>query len=154
MLRRNLLTTLGLALAAPWSGLAARPPHVGFLSGDDEKGAASFVAAMLDGLQAAGYFESGTMTLDRVYANNAMDKVPSLVTELEHRGVDLIVTHAAATPIVVQDKERSVPVVYEFSADPIAIGIAKDLAHPLFNATGITLMKAELNSKRLEFCMK
>src|SRR5262249_40064181 len=42
------------------------------------------------------------------------------------------------------------PVVYEFSADPVAAGIATDLAHPLFNATGITLMKAELNSKRIE----
>ena len=28
-----------------------------------------------------------------------------------------------------------VPVVYEFSEDPIAIGIATDLAHLLFNAT-------------------
>jgi ABC-type uncharacterized transport system substrate-binding protein len=37
------------------------------------------------------------------------------------------------------------------SADPVATGIAADLAHPLFNATGVTLMKAELNSKRLEF---
>jgi putative ABC transport system substrate-binding protein len=43
-----------------------------------------------------------------------------------------------------------VPAVYEFSEDPIAVGLAKDLAHPLFNATGITLMRAELNGKRLE----
>jgi putative ABC transport system substrate-binding protein len=47
--------------------------------------------------------------------------------------------------------ERKAPVVYEFSADPIAAGIAADLAHPLFNATGVTLLKAELNGKRLEF---
>jgi putative ABC transport system substrate-binding protein len=62
----------------------------------------------------------------------------------------LIVTHAAATPIIVKGV-RHVPVVYEFSADPVASGIAEDLAHPLFNATGITLMRAELNRKRLEF---
>jgi putative ABC transport system substrate-binding protein len=46
---------------------------------------------------------------------------------------------------------RTVPVVYEFSADPVATGIASDLAHPLFKATGITLLRAELNGKRLEF---
>jgi putative ABC transport system substrate-binding protein len=90
------------------------------------------------------------MTLDRLYADYVMQKVPSLVEELQGAGIDVMVTNAAATPIVVKDKERSVPVVYEFSADPIAIGIATDLAHPLFNATGITLMRAELNSKRLE----
>ena len=59
-------------------------------------------------------------------------------------------THAAATSIVVKGY-RTVPVVYEFSADLVATGIATDLAHPLFNATGVTLMKAELSSKRLEF---
>lgn len=106
---------------------------------------------MLDGLRAEGYSGPDTITLDPVYANYVIDKVPSLLAELQRRGVDLVVTHAAATSIVVKDKERSVPAVYEFSADPIAIGIATDLAHPLFNATGITLMKAELNSKRLEF---
>jgi putative tryptophan/tyrosine transport system substrate-binding protein len=151
MQRRNLLATLGLAIAVPWSAPAARPARVGFLSGGDERGAESFVAAMLDGLHTEGYSEPGTITLERLYADYVLDKVPSLVAELQHRGVDLIVTHAAASPIVVRDKERSVPVVYEFSEDPIEIGIAKDLAHPLFNATGITLMRAELNSKRLEF---
>lgn len=151
MQRRDLLATFGLAIAAPWSASAGHPPRIGFVSGGDEKGAESFVAAMLEGLRAEGYSEPGTMTLERLYANYAMEKVPSLVAELQHRGVDLIVTHAAATPIVVQDKERSVPAVYEFSADPVEIGIARDLAHPLFNATGITLMKAELNSKRLQF---
>jgi putative tryptophan/tyrosine transport system substrate-binding protein len=47
--------------------------------------------------------------------------------------------------------ERRAPVVYEFSADSVATGIATDLAHPLFDATGVTLLKAELNSKRLDF---
>ena len=67
------------------------------------------------------------MTPDRLYANYAMENLPALVAEL----VDLIVTHAAAIPIVVRDKQRSVPAVYEFSADPIEIGIATDLANPL-----------------------
>jgi putative ABC transport system substrate-binding protein len=151
MRRRDLLAALGLAMAAPLPALGARPPHAGFLSGGDEKGAESFVAAMLDGLRAEGYSAPETMTLDRLYANYAMENVPALVAELQRRGVDLIVTHAAAAPIVVRDKQRSVPAVYEFSADPIAIGLATDLAHPLYNATGITLMKAELNGKRLEF---
>jgi hypothetical protein len=29
------------------------------------------------------------------------------------------------------------------ASDPVATGLATDLAHPRFNATGITLMKAE-----------
>ena len=47
---------------------------------------------------------------------------------------------------------RTVPVVYGFSADPAATGIAADLAHPFFNARGITLMKRN-STERLECCM-
>ena len=150
MRRRELLATLGAATALPRSVLAARPAHIGFVSGGDEQGAARFVAAMLDGLRAEGYSAPQTLTLERRYADYQLDGVPLLVTELQQAGVEIVVTHAAATPIVVRDRARSVPAVYEFSADPVAVGIATDLAHPLFNATGITLMKAELNGKRIE----
>ena len=152
MKRRDLLAVLGGAVVGLSSSAveSAEPVRVGFISGGDEKGAASFVAALRDGLAAEGYYEPDTLNLERVYADYSLDRVPELVTELERQRVALIVTHAAATPIVVKGY-RTVPVVYEFSADPVATGIAADLAHPFFNATGITLMKAELNSKRLEF---
>jgi putative ABC transport system substrate-binding protein len=149
MQRRHLLAVLGGTMVAGRS-LAATPPHIGFVSGDDKKGAEGFVAALREGLAGLGYREPDALTLDLRYADYSLDRVPALVAELEERGVDLIVTHAAATSIVVK-AERKAPVVYEFSADPVATGIATDLAHPLLNATGVTLLKAELNGKRLEF---
>jgi putative tryptophan/tyrosine transport system substrate-binding protein len=152
MRRRDLLPVLGGTMIALRASAVegAEPVRVGFVSGGDEKGAADFVAALRDGLADEGYREPGTLSLERQYANYSLERIPELVAELERRRVALIVTHAAATPIVVKGY-RTIPVVYEFSADPVATGIAEDLAHPLFNATGITLMKAELNSKRLEF---
>ena len=152
MKRRDLLAVLGgsvLALRAS-AAESAEPVRVGFVSAGDEKGAAAFVAALRDGLAAEGYHEPDTLSLECLYADYSRERVLALVAELERRHVELIVTHAEATPIVVKGY-RTVPVVYEFSADPVATGIATDLAHPLFNATGVTLMKAELNSKRLEF---
>ena len=129
---------------------AAEAARIGFVSGVDQKAAKDFVSALRDGLAAEGYREPDTLSLDKLYADYRLERVPALVAELERRGTRVIVTHAAATPIVVK-AERTVPVVYEFSADPVATGIAADLAHPLFNATGVTLLKAELNGKRLEF---
>ena len=152
MKRRDLLAVLGgsvLALRAS-AAESAEPVRVGFVSAGDEKGAAAFVAALRDGLAAEGYHEPDTLSLECLYADYSRERVLALVAELERRHVELIVTHAEATPIVVKGY-RTVPAVYEFSADPVATGIATDLAHPLFNATGVTLMKAELNSKRLEF---
>ena len=151
MRRRELLAIIAATGALnPWQAGGAEPAHIGFVSGADQKGAADFLAALREGLSAKGYREPDTLKLDLRYADWSLDRVPTLVAELEDLGVRLIVTHAAATPIVVKGY-RTVPVVYEFSADPIATGIAKDLAHPLFNATGITLLRAELNRKRLEF---
>jgi len=152
MRRRNLLAAVigGVVVVRPFRSASGEAVHIGFVSGADEAGAADFLAALRDGLAAEGYREPGTLTLDVRYADWSLDRVPELVAGLEHRGVKLITTHAAATPIVVKGN-RTVPVVYEFSADPVATGIATDLAHPLFNATGISLLRAELNGKRLEF---
>jgi putative ABC transport system substrate-binding protein len=148
MERRDLFAVLGGAMVALRASVveSADPARVGFVSGGDEEGAAAFVAALRDGLAAEGYNEAETLILECRYANYSLERVPALVAELERRRVAQIVTHAAATSIVVKGY-RTVPVVYEFSADPVATGIAEDLAHPLFNATGVTLMKAELNSK-------
>lgn len=43
MRRRNLFAGLGAAMALPRFALAAPPAHIGFVSGGDEKGAASFI---------------------------------------------------------------------------------------------------------------
>src|SRR4029077_16507925 len=96
---------------------SAEPVRVGFVSGGDEEGAVDFVAALRDGLAAEGYREPDTLSLECLYADYSLERVPALVAELERRRVELIVTHAAATSIVVKGY-RTVPVVYEFSADP------------------------------------
>jgi len=156
MRRREFIAVLAGGAAEAWaaplriaSAQKASPTHIGFISGIDERGAGDFLAALRDGLSAEGYREPDTLYLDAHYADNAIERVPTFVAELEQRRVALIVTHAAATPVVVKTP-RKVPVVYEYSADPVAAGIAADLAHPLFDATGITLMRAELNGRRLE----
>jgi putative ABC transport system substrate-binding protein len=154
MRRRDLLSFAGLAayLASPPARIASAasvPPRVGFVSGADGAAAADFVKALRDGLATLGYIEPSGLKLNLLYADFNLEHVPALVDDLERSNVDVIVTHAAATSIVVRTKRRA-PVVYEFSADPITLGIAKDLSHPLENATGISLMAVELNTKRLE----
>jgi ABC-type uncharacterized transport system substrate-binding protein len=106
-------------------------------------------ARVRDGQSVQGYAEPSTLKIEQLFANYDLARIPALLQQLERQCVDVIVTHAAATYAVVKGR-RTIPVVYEFSADPITLGIAKDLAHPLDNATGITLMSVEMNGKRLE----
>jgi putative ABC transport system substrate-binding protein len=44
----------------------------------------------------------------------------------------------------------TIPIVFTIASDPVKIGLAKSLAHPGGNATGIALMTATLTLKRLE----
>lgn len=154
MRRRHFLSLIGTAActlspAMRFAGAATTPVRVGFVSGGDKAGAADFVAALRDGLASFGHVERAGLQLELSYADYQLNRIPAMIADLERSGVAVIVTHAAATSIVVRSQRRT-PVVYEFSADPITVGIAKDLAHPLDNATGVSLMAVELNTKRLE----
>jgi putative ABC transport system substrate-binding protein len=149
--RRQFCLLLSGAALHPLAGSAdsTQRARIGFLSGGDADAAAPFIDAFRRELAARGYVEPGSLSVELRFADYAMERIPLLVQELERRNVALIITHAGATGIVVKG-EHTVPIVYEFSADPTFVGIATDLAHPLYNATGITLMLAELNGKRLE----
>jgi putative ABC transport system substrate-binding protein len=155
MRRREFIAILsGGVIGAAWKqhAFAAErsfPPRVGFISGYDQATAGDFISALRDGLAAYRYVEPHSLKLDLLFANFGPERIPALVDQLEKERVDVIVTHAAATEPVVEGR-RTIPAVYEFSADPVTLGIAKDLAHPLKNATGISLMAPELNGKRLE----
>ena len=151
--RRAVLGGLGTAAAWPLAGRAQpalrRVPRIGFISANSAAGASPFLGAIRSGFVAYGYSEPASLATEALYADDAPDRVPGLVAQVQRLNVEVIVTHAAATSLVVKSP-RTVPVVYEFSADPVTTGIATDLAHPLFNSTGVTLMRAELNGKRLE----
>ena len=155
MRRRHLLTMLGSAAVAGRVGLRsasaqlARPAHIGFIGPGHAPASKDFLDGFREGLEARGYADPMSVKLELLYAENALDRVPALVSELEARRVEVIVTHAAATRPVVT-APRATPVVYQFSADPVGAGLAPDLAHPGFNATGITLLMADVNVKRME----
>src|SRR5262245_47391773 len=122
MRRREFITFLGGAAVAWPVGARAQKDkklvYIGFISGLDRAGAAGFIDVFLQGLAAFGYVSPGTLKFDTFFADNALDRIPGFVDELERRHVDIIVTHAAATESVVR-KHRTVPRRYEFSPDPV-----------------------------------
>ena len=108
-----------------------------------------FLEALRAGLAAQGYSEGRNLTITARYADGDVGRVLLLAEELTRLPVDLIATQGTATRLLV-NVSATVPVVYVFSADPVLGGIADSLARPGRNMTGITLMSAELNGKRLE----
>jgi putative ABC transport system substrate-binding protein len=151
MKRREFLGVLGGAAAWPLSAHAQQPKvlRLGWLTTAAAADVNPFLDALRAGLAAQGYVEDRNFTIAARYADGDIGRVPALAEELAGLPVDLIATQGTATRLLLK-VSSTVPVVYVFSADPVLGGIADSLARPGRNMTGITLMSAELNGKRLE----
>src|SRR5258707_10401824 len=150
--RRFLASTLALASLPRITG--AQSPskvfRVGWLIGGSADGSALFLDALRAGLADHGYVEGQTLVIEKRYGDDGPEPVvAALANELARLPVDVLVTQGYATRTVVKEI-NSIPIVYVFSADPILAGIARSLARPGGNATGISLLSVELNGKRIE----
>jgi putative tryptophan/tyrosine transport system substrate-binding protein len=152
MQRRDFITLFGGA-AATWPLVVhAQQPKIsrlGWLTTAPAANVNPFLEALRAGLAAQGHIESRNLTVIERYADGDIGRVPALAEELAATPVDLIATQGTATRLLLK-VSTTVPVVYVFSADPVLGGIADSLARPGRNMTGITLLSAELNGKRLE----
>lgn len=150
--RRQVIAALGSTVVAANSVASwaqdRRPARIGFIGGGEPPESKAFLTDLPIGLAKLGYDRASFSFIER-FAERKRERIQGLVEELEGASVDLIVTHAAAVLPVVRAK-RATPVVYHLSADPVSVGLTAELSKPQNNATGVTLMAAELNGKRLE----
>jgi putative ABC transport system substrate-binding protein len=64
---------------------------------------------------------------------------------------DVILSFGSTNTRLIQEVSASrIPVVFTIVGDPVAYGIAKDLAHPGGNTTGVASLQREMTVKRLE----
>lgn len=152
MKRRTFLSST-LALTALPRGAGAQRPEklvrIGWLTAQREASLAPNLSALRRALARLGYVEGRNLMIEFRFADDVLERVPALAAELERIPVDLIMAQGTAVPVLSKLGPR-VPIVYVFSGDPIVAGLAVTLAQPRGNMTGLTLMAADLNAKRLE----
>jgi putative ABC transport system substrate-binding protein len=146
---------LGLAAA----GLLARPtraqpPHVpvlGFLNSGSPEAFAPYVAALRAGLQEAGFVEGRNLAIEFRWARGQYEALPSLAQELVERRVQVIVaTGGDPSAKAAIAATSTIPIVFGSGDDVLNSGLVESLSRPGRNATGISLLTAELEAKRLE----
>src|SRR4029079_5682030 len=150
--RRAFLAIAASTAALPRIAGAQNNPgtvKIGWLTAQQEASLTPYLAAMRQGFSELGYTEGRNLIIDYRFRNDQLDRVPELATELINSGAELIVAQGAAVSEIAK-RPLPVPLVYIFSGDPVAAGFADSLSRPRGNMTGVTLMAAELNSKRLE----
>jgi putative ABC transport system substrate-binding protein len=138
-----------LAIALPVSAQNTRVYRIGMLDTTSEIDNRANLDEFRKGLREAGYVEGQNLIIDYRSSEGRADRYPQLATELAHAKVDVIVTRGFAAARAARDA-GSIPVVMATSADPVAAGVVKSLAHPGGNITGLTTLATELAGKRLE----
>lgn len=83
MKRRELLTILGGAVTWPLAVRAQRSaPLIGFLSSRSPEDSKPHLAGFLRGLEAFGYVDGKTATIEYRWANGQYEQLPKLASEL------------------------------------------------------------------------
>jgi putative ABC transport system substrate-binding protein len=104
----------------------------------------------LQRLRELGYVEGKTIEIEWRWAEDKVERLPSLVAELVAAKVDVIVANGTPAIKAAKNATTTIPVVMAVSGDPVGTGLVASLARPGGNLTGLSLLAPDLSGKRLE----
>ena len=153
MRRRDVIVWIGSAVAWPitaprawsaelagedWLAQDSRPCH----SPDQLK-------AFREGMGALGQIEGRDYVLVERYGEDKEARLPDLAMELISLDVRLILATSQPSVAAAARVTKTVPIIGRLNDDPVANGMAKSLARPGGNISGVYSLAEELTPKRL-----
>lgn len=147
MRRRNFIKGIvGSTLAWPLAASAqkAAMPVIGFINSASPEDHAQQLAAFLDGLSETGYVEGRNVSIEYRWAENQIDRLPSMVADLVHRRVAVIVATTTPAALAAKAATTTVPIVFEIGSNPVELDL---LGHD--NITGIAQLDVAVAPIRL-----
>jgi ABC-type uncharacterized transport system substrate-binding protein len=129
MKRREFITLAGGAAAAwPLAARAQGPtmPVIGFLRSTSLAVSTPMVTGFRQGLTAAGFTEGQDVAIEYRYADNQLERLPGLVTELIRLPVTVIVANSIAA-LSAKAATTTVPIVFATASDPVVDGLVGSL---------------------------
>ena len=139
-----------LACALPLAGWAQSPPlhRIGMLATTSEAANRANLEAFRKGLREAGYVEGESYVIDYRSTEGRQERFAQLAEELLAMKPEVIVTRGFAAARAAKEAGAAA-VVMATSADLVAAGVVKSLAHPGGNVTGLTTLVSELAGQRV-----
>jgi putative tryptophan/tyrosine transport system substrate-binding protein len=155
MRRREFITLIGGGAATwPVMARAQQPamPVIGLLVPFSPEPTAPFLAALREGLSEAGFIERRNVAIEARYAQNDIGRLPELAVDLVRRRVAVIATLGGPAAVrAARAASATIPIVFEVGVDPVRAGLVASLNRPGGNATGISFLSSESETKRLGF---
>jgi putative ABC transport system substrate-binding protein len=115
---------------------------------DDPEEQARF-AAFRESLAKLGWIEGSNIRFEYRLTGSVAGREEVLADELVALQPDLILAHGYTTRAV-QQRTRTIPIVFVFVAEPVALGYVRTLAHPGGNLTGFTFLEPSVATKWVE----
>jgi ABC-type uncharacterized transport system substrate-binding protein len=154
-MRRREFIRLITVVASAWPltihAQQAGMPVIGYLSARSPQDAGHLVEAFRRGLSETGFVEGKNVTVEYRWAQGQHDRLPALAADLVRKPVAVLVTTGGESAALAAKGETStIPIAFIIGGDPVKLGFVATYQRPGGNATGITILTATLEPKRLE----
>ena len=155
MKRREFIALLG-GSAVMWP-LAARAQQgermrlVGVLIAiaDDSEGQAR-LGAFKNGMRELGWTDGGNVRMEVRFGGGSVAKANDDAAELVNLAPDVLVANSAPAVAALQQRTRTIPIVFAQVVDPVSAGFVENLARPGGNITGFVSLDYGFGAKWLE----
>jgi putative tryptophan/tyrosine transport system substrate-binding protein len=124
-------------------------PRIGWLSPSAAGSVAGF-ERLRGELHRLGYVDGKNLLIESRYAEDKLERLPTLADELVRLKVDVLVTRGTPEAIALKNATKTIPIVFYTVTDPVGAGLVDSLARPGGNITGFSSLEALLAGKRLE----
>ncbi len=139
----------GTGLFTPLAAAQARRPRLAILLVAASE-TSSELSERRDALAELGWVDGRTIEIVARYADGDFDRVPGLIAELVALKPDVLLTHTGVAARAAAAATGTIPIVIAAAGEEPLLELTGDLAHPVGNVTGLTLVSHEQHAKVAE----
>jgi putative tryptophan/tyrosine transport system substrate-binding protein len=153
MRRRGFIAALGGLATWSFAASAQQPsmPTIGYLSLTSAEERPTLLTAFLKGLALAGYVPGRNVKIEYRSADGNFDRLPALAAEFVSARVAVIATSGGEGPArAAEQATTEIPIVFTIGSDPVEAGLVAAINRPGRNATGVSLLAYQIDTKRLQ----